>query len=85
MEINVFTALLVFIILVIIRVILKCRKPISKTFYGVISGILILVLTHIVGCFINVEVPISIMSVGVSSVAGIPGVIMILLLNMITK
>ena len=85
MEINVLTALLVFIILVIIRVILKCRKPISKTFYGIISGIAILVLTHIVGCFINVEVPISIMSVGVSSVAGIPGVIMILFLNMIAK
>ena len=85
MKITFFSALFIFIILLLIRIILKCKKPISKTFYGIISGIAVLIISHIIGIYIDVEIPISIMSVGISSVAGIPGVIMILFLNMITK
>ena len=85
MKISFLSFLLVFITLVIIRIILKCKKPVSKTFYGMLSGVIVLIITHIAGLYIGVEVPISIMSVGVSSVAGIPGVILILILNIITK
>ena len=85
MRITLISALSAFVILLIIRIILKCKKPFSKTLYGIILGILVLAFVHIIGKFIGVEVPVSVMSIGVSAVAGIPGVIMILLVNIITK
>jgi len=85
MKITAVSALLTFALLFIIRVILKCKKPLSKTLYGIITGILVLSFVHIIGRFINIDIPISVMSIGISSVAGVPGVIMILLLNIITK
>lgn len=81
MKITIISALCIFIIIFIIRILLKCKKPFSKTLYGILFGIITLISVHIIGRFIGVEVPISVVSIGVSSVAGVPGVILILLIN----
>lgn len=76
-------SLAIFVLLVIIQVIVHSKNPVKKAISGIIVGILTLTVVNISGIFTGVTLPISILSLGVSAIAGIPGVTMLLLLNLI--
>ncbi len=75
----------VFLLLVIIQVIMKSRHPVRHAVGGVLVGLCTLAAVDLTGAFTGVSLPISPLTIGVSGVAGIPGVTLLLLLNLILK
>lgn len=73
----------IFILLVIIRIIMKNKHPVSKTICSVFVGLLCFAIVNVTGRYTGVKLPVSVLSLGIASVAGIPGVTMMLVLNMI--
>lgn len=73
----------IFIVLVIVQMIVHSEKPVRKAISGIFVGVLTLALVNIAGNFTGVTLPVSLLTLGVSGVAGIPGVTMLLLLQMI--
>lgn len=75
----------IFLLLVIVQVIVRAKKPVRKAASGMLNGVLTLIAVNIAGIFTGVSLPVSLLSLGVSAVAGIPGVTMLLLLSLIFK
>lgn len=75
----------VFLLLVIIQVIMKSKRPVRHAVGGVLTGLCTLAVVDLTGVFTGVSLPISPLTIGVSGVAGIPGVTLLLLLNLIFK
>ncbi len=75
----------VFALLVIIQMIVKSPKPFQRAIGGVITGFCALAAVNLTGMFTGVTLPLSPLTIGVSGAAGIPGVTMLLLLNLIFK
>jgi pro-sigmaK processing inhibitor BofA len=75
----------VFLLLVIIQVIMKSKRPVRSAIGGVLTGFLALAVVDLTGIFTGVTIPVSPLTLGVSGVAGIPGVTLLLLLNLILK
>lgn len=75
----------VFALLVIIQVIVKAPRPVQRAAGGVITGLCALAAVNLTGFFTGVSLPLSPLTIGVSGAAGIPGVTMLLLLNLILK
>lgn len=73
----------VFIILVIIQKISGSETPVRSVILSMLVGILALTAVNLCSGFTNVSVPVSLLSLIVSSVLGIPGVTMLLILQMI--
>ena len=73
----------VFLFLVVIQLIARTRKPVQRAVGGVFVGVGTLAAVNIAGFFTGVSIPISLLSVGVSAAAGIPGVTLMLLLNLL--
>ena len=73
----------IFLTLVITQILVRSKKPIRKAISGVLTGLFSLFAVNLLGIFTNVTLPISLLSLGVSAVAGIPGVTMLLILKMI--
>ena len=78
-------ALGVFALLVVIQVIVKAEHPVRKAIGGILTGLCALVVVNLTGCFTGVTLPISPLTLGVSGAAGISGVTMLLLLNLLLK
>lgn len=78
-------ALGVFALLIIIQVIVKAEHPVRKAIGGILTGLCALVIVNLTGCFTGVTLPISPLTLGVSGAAGISGVTMLLLLNLLLK
>lgn len=76
-------SLSVFLILVFIQVLFKSKNPVKKAILGILLGIASLIAVNITGAFTGIFIPISVISVFICSVAGIPGTILLLLLNLI--
>ena len=72
----------VFLLLVVIQWILRAKRPVRTAVCGVLTGLAALLTVNLTGVFTGVALPVSILSIGVSAVAGIPGVTMLLLLNL---
>ena len=83
--ITILTAIGVFLLLVIIQVIVKAKKPVQRAFGGVCTGLAALIVVNISGFFTGVSLPLSVLTIGISAAAGIPGVTMLLLLNLLLK
>lgn len=83
--VTILTAVGVFALLVIIQVIVKSKKPVQRALGGVCIGLCSLMVVNITGFFTGVTLPLSALTIGVSAAAGIPGVTMLLLLNLLTK
>ena len=83
--ITILTAIGVFALLVIIQVVVKSKKPLQRALGGVCIGLCALIAVNITGFFTGVSLPLSTLTIGVSAAAGIPGVTMLLLLNLLTK
>ncbi|WP_457942709.1 pro-sigmaK processing inhibitor BofA family protein [Caproiciproducens sp. LBM24188] len=79
----VLTACGVFGLLVLIQVIVKAPKPVQRAFGGVLTGLFALAAVDFTGFFTGVSLPLSPLAIGVSGAAGIPGVTLLLLLNLV--
>lgn len=75
----------VFLLLVVIQMIMKSKRPFRHAVGGILTGIFTLVLVNLTGIFTGVSLPVSPLTIGISGVGGIPGVTMLLLLNLILK
>jgi len=76
-------ALIIFILLFIIHTTLRSRKPFSRTLTEIGIGLGTLLLVNTAGIFTGITLPLSVFSISVAAVAGIPGVTAMLLLNLI--
>ena len=83
--ITILTAVGVFALLVVIQVVVKAKKPVQRALGGVCIGLCALVVVNISGFFTGVSLPLSTLTIGVSAAAGIPGVTMLLVLNLLVK
>ena len=72
-----------FLLMVIAQIAVRSKKPIKKTITSMVTGLISLVAVNIAGAFTGVTIPVSLLSLGISAIAGIPGVTTILILNMI--
>ena len=75
----------VFLLLVVIQIIMKSKRPFRHAVGGILIGLFTLALVNLTGVFTGVSLPVSPLTIGVSGVAGVPGVTMLLLLNLIFK
>ncbi len=75
----------VFLLLVLIQVAMKSKRPVRHAVGGILVGFCALAVVDLTGGFTGVSLPLSPLSIGVSGVAGIPGVTLLLLLNLIFK
>lgn len=73
----------VVVLLVILQICAGNKKPVRSAVSGVLLGWLALLAVNITGMVTGVTLPISALSIGVSGAAGIPGVTMLVLLDMI--
>lgn len=81
----VLTACGVFGLLVVIQLIVRSPRPVQRAAGGVITGLVALAAVDLTGFFTGVSLPLSPLTIGVSGAAGVPGVTMMLLLNLILK
>ena len=72
---------IVFLTLFFIQVIVRARNPIKKMLVSMIKGIATLVVVNILGIFTGVTLPVSLLSLLIAAVVGIPGVTAMLILN----
>lgn len=72
---------IVFLLLFFIQVIVRAKNPIKKMLISMIKGIATLVAVNILGTFTGVTLPISLLSLAIAAVVGIPGVTAMLILN----
>lgn len=72
----------VFLLLVVIQIIMKSERPVRAAAGGVLTGFLALAAVNLTGLFTGVTLPVTPLSLGISGVAGIPGVTLLLLLNL---
>ncbi len=73
----------VFLFLVVIQVIIRSRHPVQRAVGGMCIGVGALIAVNVAGFFTGVTIPFSLLSIGVSAAAGIPGVTSLLLLNLL--
>ncbi len=73
--------LVIIMIFTIINIIGKNKKPVKKAFFSSVFGFLSLVLVNIASIFTNVTIPISLLSIAISVIGGLPGVTLMLMLN----
>ncbi len=71
-----------FVVFIIIHKISKNKRPVRRAFLSMFSGAVALILVNITSVFTGVYIPLSLLSITVSLVGGIPGVTTILALNM---
>lgn len=71
-----------FILFAIVHKIDKNKKPVRRAFVSMITGVLSLLIVNISGIFTGVVLPVSVLSMITSLVLGIPGVTMLLTLNL---
>lgn len=73
----------VFLVIVAIQKIMRSKHPVRSALLGLFIGPACMVAINIISMFTRVSIPISPLSLGVSSVLGVPGVTAMLLLQII--
>lgn len=73
----------ILIILSVIQKLGKNKKPVLRAFVSMIVGLCSLVAVNITSFLTGVSIPVSIFTVGVSASCGIPGVTLLLFLNLL--
>lgn len=76
------TVLISFIIFIVIQKLSKNKSPIKRAFVSLLSGLAALVTVNALSIFTGVYIPVSILSVIISIVLGIPGVTSMLCINL---
>ena len=75
----------VFLLLVLLQVILHSKRPVRKALGGLAAGWGALLAVNLAGMLTGVFLPLSPLVLGTASVAGVPGVTMLLLLDFLMK
>lgn len=85
MTLTIFFAVLLisFILFIIIQKISKNKRPVKRAFLSMLSGVITLILIDVISVFTGVYIPVSLLSLAVSAVGGIPGVTALLAINLI--
>ncbi len=73
----------IFLLLVGIQKIMKSKHPVRSAFLGLFVGPLCMIIVNIISVFTQVSIPVSPLSLAVSSVLGVSGVTAMLLLQII--
>ncbi len=73
----------VVLVMAIIRKIEGAKAPLRATVLSMLAGVLSLIAVNVCSGYTNVSIPVSVLSLSVSAVLGIPGVTMLLILQMI--
>lgn len=74
----------IFLLLIIIEVFSNHRHPFWNALLGSFLGIAALICTNIAAAFTGVKICISVLSLAIASLAGIPGVAMMIIIDLIT-
>ena len=69
--------------LILLRILTVQKKPLRGVFYGGMKGVAALAAVNAVGLFTGITIPVSLLSLGITFLCGLPGVIAILALNLI--
>ena len=75
----------IFGLLVVIQLGLRAKKPVQRAAGGVLVGLCVLLAVNLTGVFTGVSLPLSPLSLGVAGTAGLPGVTLLLLLNLLLR
>ncbi|MDR1466959.1 MAG: pro-sigmaK processing inhibitor BofA family protein [Oscillospiraceae bacterium] len=75
----------IFMLLVFLQIAIRSKNPIKKALTWSFWGIIALTIVNITSSLTSASLPVSLLSVGVSAVMGIPGVTMLLILNMVLR
>ena len=73
----------IFFLLIFVQAISGASNPIRKALGSMMLGILALAAVNLTSSLTGVMLPVSFLSLGVSAAGGIPGVTMLLLMNLI--
>ena len=72
---------IIFLLLFSIQLIVKARHPFKKMFLSMLKGIATLALVNFIGGFTGVTLPLSLLSLAIAAVVGVPGVTAMLIFN----
>lgn len=72
---------IIFLLLFSIQLIVRAKNPFKKMFLSMLKGVATLALVNIVGIFTGVVLPVSLLSLAIAAVVGIPGVTAMLIFN----
>ena len=75
----------VFGLLVAAQLAVRADKPVQRAAGGVLAGLCALLAVNVTGAFTGVSLPLSPLALGVAGTAGLPGVTLLLLLNLILQ
>ena len=75
----------IFLALAALHALLGSKKPVQRAAGSVCVGICALAAVNFTGFFTGVSIPVSALSIGVSAGGGIPGVTLMLLLNLLFR
>lgn len=73
----------IFLLLSALQAVMGAKRPIQRAAGGVIIGVGALAVVNFSSYFTGVSIPVSLLSLGVSAAGGVPGVTLLLLLNLI--
>lgn len=73
----------VLVLLVILQLCAGNKRPVRSALSSILLGWAALLAVNLTGAFTGVTLPISALSIGVSGAAGIPGVTLLVLLDMV--
>lgn len=73
----------VFLLLAALQALLGSKRPMQRAAGGIIIGVGTLAVVNLTGFVTGVSIPVSLLSLGVSAAGGVPGVTLLLLLNLI--
>ncbi|MBQ9674154.1 MAG: pro-sigmaK processing inhibitor BofA family protein [Ruminococcus sp.] len=75
--------LLILILLALLHKIGKNKRPFLRAFFSMCCGIVAMLAVNLTSSFTGVVLPVSLLSVGVSAGLGVPGVTLLLFLNLL--
>ncbi len=73
--------LICFFIYTVIYTVTKNKKPLKRAFWGMLLGVVALIVVNIIGVYCNILVPISPFSLTVSACGGVPAVAAMVLIS----
>lgn len=73
----------IFLLLAALQALLGSKRPMQRAAGGIIIGVGTLAVVNLTGFVTGVSIPVSLLSLGVSAAGGVPGVTLLLLLNLI--
>ncbi len=75
----------IFILLVVVQVAVRAEKPVQSAAGGVLVGLCALLAVNATGVVTGVSLPLSPLALGVAGAAGLPGVTLLLALNLVFR